>query len=147
MASALIGTVFFDLGDTLVIPSTGWIAGAKDAIAALQGKGIRLGIISNTGNLARDKVLDLLPADFKLSDFVAKLVLFSSEVGHEKPSKEIFQLAVTKSGADATTCLYVSENLLETLAAQQVGMRAARVDAGENDIKSLLQDLQATGLV
>src|SRR6266550_3214713 len=102
MPSTPIGTVFFDLGNTLVVPSIGWIPGAKEVIAALRDKGIRLGIISNTGDLPRNKVLELLPADFKISDFLPELVVFSSEVGHKKPSKEIFQLAVTKSGADAS---------------------------------------------
>src|SRR5262249_23441719 len=136
-----------DLGDTLVTQSTEWVAGAKATLAAAQNKGIRLGIISNTGNLPRNKVLDLLPGDFDFSDFEAGLVILSSEVGHEKPAKEIFELAVTKAGNDSSDCLYCSESLVETLAAQRVGMRAARVLASDADIKMLIPRLIAAGLL
>jgi len=145
--SQTITTIFFDLGDTLVDQSKEWVAGAKTTLAAARSKGIRLGIISNTGNLSRNQVLDLLPADFDFSRFEAGLVILSSEVGHEKPAKEIFELAVAKAGINGSDCLYCSENLIETLAAQHVGMRAARVLASDADIKALIPRLIAGGLL
>jgi len=132
MASSEIEVVFFDIGDTLAVSPQGvspqgWVAGAKETLVALAQKGVRLGILSNTGDLARAEILDLLPADFPLAQFAPGLVVFSSEVGHQKPSPGIFELAAMRAGIAAQKCLYCSENLVETLAAQAVGMRAARM--------------------
>lgn len=147
MSSTLIGTVFFDLGDTLVVTPAAWVPGAQTAIATLRAAGVRLGIISNTGNRTRAQVRQLLPTDFNLSDFVSELVILSSEVGHEKPSKEIFELAVTRAAVAANTCLFCTETLLDTLAAQQVGMRAARLLATAGDLNALPTHLRDAGLL
>jgi FMN phosphatase YigB (HAD superfamily) len=45
----------------------------------------------------------------------------------EKPALEIFRLAVAKTGGEASRCLFCTEELLDTLAAKQVGMHAARL--------------------
>jgi FMN phosphatase YigB (HAD superfamily) len=87
-----------------------------------------LGIISNTGNLAsRQAILGILPPAFDINLFEPALVLFSSEAGIEKPRKEIFEKAVSRAGIPASQCLYCSENIVETLVAQHVGMRSTRV--------------------
>jgi FMN phosphatase YigB (HAD superfamily) len=124
-----IHAIFFDLGDTLVKASPkSWLPAAKSLLASLKQKGFRLGIISNTGNLAnRQAILNLLPTDFQINDFEPGLVLFSSEVGIEKPKKAIFEKAVGQAGIPANQCLYCSENIVETLVAQHVGMTALRV--------------------
>ena len=58
-----VKVVFFDLGQTLV--SNGhWIEGAQDAVSSLLERGVRLGIITNTGNHTRDQLVRLLPSDF-----------------------------------------------------------------------------------
>lgn len=104
----------------------------------LKSKGFRLGIISNTGNLAdRTAILNLLPADFDLAVFEADLVLFSSEVGIEKPKTGIFAKAVSAANAPASECLYCSENPVETLAAQIAGMQSLRIITGSEDIAEL----------
>jgi putative hydrolase of the HAD superfamily len=124
-----IQAVFFDLGDTLVTTSPkAWLPGAKALLADLKTKGFRIGILSNTGNLAsRMAILAVLPGDFDLNAFEPDLVLFSSEIGVAKPMPEIFKKAIEKSGVPAGDCLYCSENIVETLVAQQVGMRAIRI--------------------
>jgi FMN phosphatase YigB (HAD superfamily) len=121
--------IFFDLGDTLVSSGTRtWRPGAKALLASLGSQGFRLGIISNTTGLtSRTDILALLPADFDIAAFDSTLVLFSSEVGVTKPDKAIFDKAVAAAGVAASECLYCSENLVETLAAQRSGMRAVRV--------------------
>lgn len=126
--------IFFDLGDTLVhAPTRSWLPGAKALLASLKQKGFRLGIISNTSGLAtRQAILDLLPADFDLDVFDSSLVLFSSEVGKEKPKMPIFEEAVARAGIPASDCLYCSENIVETLVAQHIGMRSIRVQTSPN---------------
>ena len=96
-------------------------------LAALHQKGIRLGIISNTGNLTRAELVKTLPADFNLGIFEEQLIIFSSEVGVEKPDLQIFQLALAKTAINAEECLFCTEDLVHTLVAQQIGFRTARV--------------------
>ncbi len=130
--------IFFDLGDTLVRSPRIWLPSATTALASLKSKGFRLGIISNTTGLAdRTAILNLLPIDFDITVFEPGLVLFSSEVGIEKPKKAIFNKAVAAANVSAAKCLYCSENPVETLAAQEVGMRSLRIITGSDDITKL----------
>jgi len=121
--------VFFDLGDTLVDgkrPTT-WVPDARGVLDLLHQKGLRLGLISNTGNLTRLQLVAMLPPDFDLAQFEDHLIIFSSEVGVEKPGLEIFRLALARASVEARKCLFCTEELLHTLAAQQVGMHVARL--------------------
>ena len=144
-----IQVVFFDLGDTLVNVATHkFLPGAKTLLAQLHTSGVKLGIISNTGDLTRVQMTTLLPPDFDWAQFEPKLVVLSSEVGFEKPDPVIFDKAVSKSGIAASLCLYCSENLLETLVAQQVVLRAARLQSpAQSDANDLLAALTSAGLL
>ena len=147
--SGFLKVVFFDLGETLVTQGKAWVPGAKNLLAQLSGKGVRLGVISNTGDLARPDILKLLPADFDLNLFESKLILFSSEVHVEKPAPAIFQLAIKRAGVPSGKCLFCTEDLLDTLAAQRAGMRTARVlkPASASDVASLATVLTAAGFL
>jgi FMN phosphatase YigB (HAD superfamily) len=130
--------IFFDLGETLVTSPRKWLPGAKATLASLKAKGFRLGIISNTSGLAdRTAILNILPIDFDISRFESALVLFSSEVGLEKPKKAMFAKAVLAAAIPAGECLYCSENPVEVLVSQSVGMRALRIITGSNDLTKL----------
>src|SRR5262245_8270264 len=137
--SASISAIFFDLGDTLVNgnSTTTWLPGAKATLSALKSKGFRLGIISNTANLSRAQLLTILPVDLDFNLFESELILFSSEVGVEKPKPRIFTLAVTKAAVAAASCLFITEDIIDTLVAQHVGMRAIRVKTGSDDLAKL----------
>jgi FMN phosphatase YigB (HAD superfamily) len=136
-----INVIFLDLGDTLVNSARHWLPNSKTFLHALKQDGFRLGIISNTHGLtSRQDILDVLPTDFDLTVFEASLTLFSSEVGKEKPDRAIFVEAVSRSGKPAGECLYCSENIVETLMAQRVGMLSVRVRTPPNsDLDTLLQ--------
>src|ERR1043165_1567671 len=122
--------IFFDIGDTLTIKGTReWVPEAKNVLAQLHQKGLRLGLISNTANLSRVELLNLLPDDFDLSLFEASLIILSSEVHLEKPDPEIFKLTLKRAATEADRCLFCTEELLHTLVAQTVGMRAARLQS------------------
>jgi FMN phosphatase YigB (HAD superfamily) len=138
--------IFFDLGDTLVKqnPDGGsrkiWIEGAQEAIAQLNGKGVRLGIISNTGTLERHELFDdLLPTDFNADVFEENLIILSSEVDAVKPKLRIFAHAIDNAGVAPVECLFCTEDLSHTLAAQEIGMRAVWLQL--DDIKRLADKL------
>lgn len=133
VASVEIKVIFFDLGETLVTSPRKWLPNAKALISSLRPKGFRLGIISNTAGLSnRQAILDILPVDFDLTLFDSTLVLFSSELGKEKPHKEIFEEAIIRASVPARECLYCSESIVETLMAQYIGMRSIRVQTSPN---------------
>ena len=137
--------IFFDLGDTLVqkiaVSPSGekfdWVPGAKELLTRLRQVNLGLGVISNTGTLQRNQLLQRLPQDFSFDIFDADLVLLSSEVELEKPDPRIFRLAVNRAQnnsdpdmtmrVDPRDCLYCGESLEEVLVAQHVGMLSARV--------------------
>lgn len=138
----MLKVIFFDLGETLVTRDNQLITGAKAMLIALHEKGVRLGIISNTGNLTRAQIVGMLPADFDFSIFEEQLIIFSSEVGVEKPDLKIFRLALNKTGIGAKDCLFCTEDLVHTLVAQQIGLRTARVlPPPTSDIADLSKNL------
>lgn len=148
MPTQTIKVVFFDLGETLVTGNRQWVQGAKNALAGLRAAGVRLGVISNTGNSTRPQLLKRFPTDFSFDMFESALVILSSEVGVEKPSPAIFELALTRAALPPEQCLFCTEDLLHTLVAQGVGMRAARTQTPPaSDIGGLAQALTEAGLI
>ena len=143
-----IEVVFFDIGDTLVGKDKQWLPGAQAVLTALKALGLRLGVISNTGELTREDLTKLLPPDFDWKIFEPELVVLSSEVKVAKPSPAIFQKAVERAGVEAARCLFCTEELPHTLVAQAVGMRAARVEKPpHSDVADLLDALKQSGLL
>lgn len=144
----VIQVIFFDLGETLVTKDKQWVDGAKAILSKLGQKGIRLGIISNTADLTRTEILQLLPSDFDIGIFDQELVIFSSEAGVEKPDPQIFQQALSKAGIATHEILFCTENLVDTLVAQQVGLRTARtLPPPTADISNLVENMMKAGLL
>ncbi len=144
-----VEVIFFDIGDTLVgEQDSQWLPGAKEALAALKAGHLRLGVISNTGGFTRTQLAARLPTDFDWAVFEPGLIVLSSEVGVSKPSPDIFQKAVDRAGVEAARCLFCTEDLLHTLVAQAVGLRAARVEMPpRSDVAALLGALSGSGLL
>jgi FMN phosphatase YigB (HAD superfamily) len=144
-----IRVAFFDLGNTLVVTADrSWAPEAQAVLAELHTRGLRLGVISNTGDLSRDELSPLLPSDFDWSVFADELVILSSEAGVEKPSLEIFRRAVKAAGLDPAECLFCTEDLTDTLAAQRAGIMVARIQPPpHSDLGGLPAALAAVGAV
>ena len=148
MATLTYEVVFFDLGNTLIQEKAekAWVPGAHSTLSLLYQRGLRLGVISNTGKLDRSQLLALLPPDFDLDQFESPLIILSSEVGVVKPSPEIFRLAVARTGIEPRKCLFCTEDLLHTLVAQQVGMHVARLQKPPNsdvgELATVLEQLE-----
>lgn len=135
-----IKVVFFDIGNTLISKKQ-WLPGAREFVVAVKEKKIRVGLISNTGNLTRDELQKLLPPEFDFAIFEEGLTLLSSEVGVEKPSLGIFSLAVQHAGVSPWETMFIGESLTESLAAQRAGMQAARIADSKTDYKDLLKSI------
>ncbi|BBM85972.1 hypothetical protein [Candidatus Uabimicrobium amorphum] len=126
--SSAAKVIFFDLGDTLVVSGKKWATGAQQILQQMKSK--RLGIISNTGNLSRSQLLELLPQDFSFDSFDENLILLSSEVKIEKPDPQIFQMAIKRAqqinpSLEAQDCLFVTEDMEHLSIARGLGIQTA----------------------
>ena len=128
--------VFFDIGNTIVGKKQ-WLPGAKEFIAALKAKNVRVGLLSNTGDMDRESLEKLLPEDFDFGYFEESLVMLSSETGVEKPKLGAFSLAVQHSNCSPWETMFLGETVEETYMAQMAGMHAVRITDPANDFKTL----------
>ncbi|MEO6027708.1 MAG: HAD family hydrolase, partial [Candidatus Binatia bacterium] len=103
------------------------VPGAQAVLATLAAHSIRIGIISNTGDLTRDQLLAMLPPDFDLARFDSDLVLLSSELDVEKPDPQIFALAVQRAQTAAHAIAFCTESLVDAVAAQRAGLLGLRL--------------------
>lgn len=109
-----------------IVPEVGsWVdfPEAKSVLHLLRGRELKLGVVSNATDLVR-RVLDNLDLtrDF---DFI----IVSSEVGVNKPSSRIFQLAVEKARTSPNRMIYVGDKLsTDVVGASKAGMNAILVD-------------------
>jgi putative hydrolase of the HAD superfamily len=89
-----------------------------EVLAELGRRSLGVGLISNWDHTAR-KILDRLD----LTRFLDPVVV-SFEVGHSKPSAEIFRIALERVGVAGEQCLYVGDNYYDdAVGARKVGMR------------------------
>jgi phosphoglycolate phosphatase-like HAD superfamily hydrolase len=97
-------------------------------LRALKADGLRLGVISNTGDEPKARMDAVLKAAGLFDLFEPELLIYSSDVGLTKNSPEIFQLAAERAGlaANPDACLFVGENPRERSFAAQAGFRVAR---------------------
>jgi predicted HAD superfamily phosphohydrolase YqeG len=145
---ATIKVAFFDLGGTLINGARNWVPGAREILFALRSRGIRLGLISNTGDLSRNEILKLLPKNFDMSLFENNLVVFSSEVKVKKPDAQIFQLAIKRAAVVPNECLFCDDELPNTAAAKKQGMRVVLIQNQPNiEISKLIEKLTSAGLI
>lgn len=137
MEKDTITTVFFDVGDTLgvaVLSSLpvhlvrldvySWIPAV---LHKLRTDGLRLGLISNTGNDHGPAVDMVLQTAGLLTFFEAPLRIYSADVGMQKARNQpaIFQLAAARAdlGSHPQQCLFVGEDPIERETALQAGMK------------------------
>lgn len=97
-----------------------WVAYSDvDSLCDLTGP---FGVISNWDSTLRDKLRSLIPVNFAP-------VIVSSEVGHRKPSPEIFRLACAELDCDPSRTVHVGDSLrLDVEPALKAGMHAVLLD-------------------
>jgi putative hydrolase of the HAD superfamily len=104
------------------------------ALAALQGQGLRLGVVSNW-----DHRLPGLLGQLGLAGFFGAIV-YSSRAGVEKPDSRIFQQALTELGVQPAAALHVGDGRLEdvegAVAAGMLALHLTRTSGG-GDLRDL----------
>ena len=109
-------------------------ADAAAALPALRAAGLRLGVVSNF-----DARLPRLLADCGLADSF-DAVVYSEEVGVEKPHPAIFEELLERLGLPAASVLHVGDSRRDDVeGARAVGMQALWLtrDSGRGDLTTL----------
>ena len=103
--------------------------GAAQAVTALAARGVRLGIVSNTGRTPGVVLRRVLERYGLLRHFAA--ISYSDEVGFRKPHAAIFERTLVMLGAAPKESFHVGDNPLDDVeGARSFGMRAAHYAAG-----------------
>ena len=98
--------------------------GAAEAVRALAARGVRLGVVSNTGRTPGVVLRRVLARHDLLRHFAA--LSYSDEVGVRKPATGIFARALADLGVAPGAALHVGDNPLDDVqGARRAGMRAA----------------------
>jgi putative hydrolase of the HAD superfamily len=116
--------------------------GCHTMLAELRRRGLKLGIVSNF-----DRRLHALLAGLEIASLVDSIVL-PSDAGAEKPAPEIFELALSRLGAAASTSIFVGDSEIEDLrGARALGLRTidATSLANFDDFPDRLDQLAAQG--
>lgn len=131
----VFAAVFFDIGDTLGTArvTKGRLEGidvfpfVPPFLSRLKTAGIRLGVISNTGDEPGAAVDSILNSAGILSFFEDGLRIYSGDVGMEKDNPDIFRIAADRAGLQGSPgqCLFIGDSAKERDVAEQAGMKTA----------------------
>jgi bacterial leucyl aminopeptidase len=135
MSNSNIGSIFFDIGDTLAtasFPAGGSnlfltvLPGVVSVLKKLRDSSIRLGIISTTpDNFTTARMGQSLKNAGLFDFFLPELLIYSSVVGLRKDSVMIFCFAADRAGFayDRSKCIFVGENAIERQFAKESDFR------------------------
>ena len=103
--------------------------GADRAVLELAARGVRLGIVSNTGRTPGMVLRKVLERHGLLRYFEA--ISYSDELGVRKPEAEIFRVTLARAGRSVEEALHIGDNPdADVAGARGIGMRAAHYTAG-----------------
>jgi len=131
--------IFFDLGDTLVIPRFSdnrsllelkvlpFVPEVLDKLRSTRIRNVKLrfGVISNTGNETAENMRTVMAQAGLLEFFDPTLLLFSSVERLDKSQRQFFERAVERSGTRPEQCIYVGEDEAERRTAESAGLRTS----------------------
>ena len=108
-----------------VLPKT--VEGAEELLAALKARGLRVGLISNTGRTPGSVLRAILEA-LGLARHIDVMV-FSNEHGQCKPQASIFEELRRGLGVEYAEMMFVGDNpYVDVHGAQRCGMRGVHFD-------------------
>ena len=110
------------------------IEGVAEALLDLRRRGLRLGVVSDTGYRPGRVLRRLLDGHGLLDLFAADALAFSDEVGVPKPNPVIFQKALAGLGAEPEATVHVGDLRFTDIAgARRLGMATVRFTAVNDD--------------
>lgn len=108
------------------------VSGVREALGGLARRGLRLGIISNTGRTPGVILRQVLGA-YGLLDYFG-VISYSDEIGYRKPHPEIFRRTLARAGAEPGRVVHVGDDVTADVAgARAVGMWAAHLAGAGSD--------------
>ena len=117
---------------------------ARDALIWIKNRGIRIGLICNTGITPANGLRKVLE-DHDLEKYFNTMI-FSNEVGIRKPDPEIFHLAADKLGVKPSETVHVGDNLkADVWGAKNAGFKTIFFDSNEG--KDGIAEADPTSLV
>jgi len=97
---------------------------AREVMEQLRAEGFMIGLVSNSGRVLVEKVLDAIGLTPQLFD-----VVVTSDEAEPKPSPEPFLMAMKQTGCDNLHTLYVGDrDEAELRPARELGIRTALID-------------------
>ena len=109
--------------------------GAREALQELKSKGMRLGVLTNSGKAAAFKTL----TDSGLLGFF-EFVLTRDDTETMKPRPEGLLKAVGMLGLEPGEVCYVGDSVYDIKAAKQAGVRAVSVATGSYGVERLMSE-------
>jgi putative hydrolase of the HAD superfamily len=109
------------------------VEGAAEVMATLRGKGIRIGLVCDTG-FSSGRVVRRFLENTGLAQHI-EVFCFSDEVGVPKPGNEIFAKALAGLGVRPPEAVHVGDLKRTDIAgAHDIGMHAARFKGVHDDL-------------
>jgi FMN hydrolase / 5-amino-6-(5-phospho-D-ribitylamino)uracil phosphatase len=128
-AGRLVAEAFLDAGRQVDLELA---SGIGEALAALQGRGARLGIVCDVGFTGGQLLRGLLAKEGLLEHFDGWS--FSDETGYYKPAPQAFEAALEALGARPQEALHVGDLRRTDIAgAAALGMKTARYRGMHDD--------------
>ncbi len=128
-AEELVAEAFLGAGREAELELSPGIGATLEALAA---RGVRLGIVCDVGFTRGELLRGLLADEGLLSHFSGWA--FSDEVGHYKPSPEIFEAALAALGAEPEGAMHVGDlRRTDVAGAAALGMRTVRFRGMHDD--------------
>jgi HAD superfamily hydrolase (TIGR01509 family) len=121
--------------------------GVVQTLRALQARGVKLGVITNSVTPSQEKLrwLETQGLELRWDVFVN-----SYEVGEHKPKPRIYEIALSQGGLPATETAFVAHDIAELATAHTVGMKTiafqAPPDAQADTVISHFTELEAISL-
>lgn len=118
----------------------------RDCLAAMRGRGLRLGIVCDVGFSGGELLRELLEREGLLDCFAGWG--FSDEVGRYKPSPQIFEAALEALGVDPAEAMHVGDlRRTDVAGAAALGMRTVRYTGLNDDGEALGAEQEAEVVV